>query len=171
MLRHIVSVGLAMTACASLIPTKANAATLTMEPVGTLQKNPGDAMEFLLELEPINGNEVELIDIFLTYVDEGELSYRGLLRPLLPNTRFTTKTTLGTLLFAVLQPVKDGRGDVQIAVDYRERPISNLPKVDVIGGAFYDVQPVPEPVTIFGTATALGCGVLFKRKSSKKTVS
>lgn len=33
------------------------------------------------------------------------------------------------------------------------------------------VEPVPEPVTIFGTATALGCGVLFKRKSSKKTVS
>jgi hypothetical protein len=30
---------------------------------------------------------------------------------------------------------------------------------------------VPEPLTIFGTATALGCGVLFKRKSSKKTVS
>ena len=32
-------------------------------------------------------------------------------------------------------------------------------------------EPVPEPLTIFGTATALGCGVLFKRKSSKKIVS
>lgn len=29
-------------------------------------------------------------------------------------------------------------------------------------------QPVPEPMTIFGSATALGFGALFKRKNSKK---
>jgi hypothetical protein len=30
---------------------------------------------------------------------------------------------------------------------------------------------MPEPVTIFGTATALGWGVLLKRKSSKRKKS
>jgi hypothetical protein len=32
-------------------------------------------------------------------------------------------------------------------------------------------QPVPEPLTIFGAATALGYGAIFKRKYSKKTES
>jgi hypothetical protein len=39
------------------------------------------------------------------------------------------------------------------------------------GSDFVTSTTVPEPLTIFGTATALGCGVLFKRKSSKKTLS
>jgi hypothetical protein len=44
------SVSLAMTACATLIPTKANAATLTVTPVGTLQKNPGESITFIVAL-------------------------------------------------------------------------------------------------------------------------
>jgi hypothetical protein len=40
-----------------------------------------------------------------------------------------------------------------------------------VGSDFVTSTPVPEPLTMFGTATALGCGVLFKRKSSKKTLS
>jgi hypothetical protein len=39
------------------------------------------------------------------------------------------------------------------------------------GSDFVTSTTVPEPLTIFGTATALACGVLFKRKSSKKTLS
>ncbi len=39
------------------------------------------------------------------------------------------------------------------------------------GSDFVTSTTVPEPLTIFGTATALGCGVLFKRKSSRKTLS
>jgi hypothetical protein len=39
------------------------------------------------------------------------------------------------------------------------------------GSDFVTSTTVPEPLTIFGTATALGCGVLFKRKSSKKILS
>jgi len=39
------------------------------------------------------------------------------------------------------------------------------------GSDFVTSTTVPEPLTVFGTATALGCGVLFKRKSSKKTLS
>jgi hypothetical protein len=58
MLRHIISVSLAMTACATLIPTKANAATLTLTPVGSLQRNPGDSIEFILTLNP----EIPLVE-------------------------------------------------------------------------------------------------------------
>jgi len=37
-------------------------------------------------------------------------------------------------------------------------------------GTFYtsQVEPVPEPLTILGSATALGVGALLKRESSKK---
>src|SRR4028118_1701336 len=52
MLRHIISVSLAMTACAALIPTKANAATLTVTPIGTLLKNPGESITFIVSLNP-----------------------------------------------------------------------------------------------------------------------
>jgi hypothetical protein len=173
MLRHIIPVTLAITACASLIPIKANAAYLTLEPSGPLLKNPGDIIEFVLALDPNfpdnNGNEVEFRSSFFTY-DDTELS---LLQPpdlLQPGTQFSTPTILGRYIFTVLQPVKDTVGDVSAIVNYWEKP-TNTPRVATRGGPFYDVEPVPEPLTIFGTATALGCGVLFKRKSSKKTVS
>jgi hypothetical protein len=35
----------------------------------------------------------------------------------------------------------------------------------------HNTRPVPEPLTIFGAATALGYGAILKRKSSKKKVS
>jgi hypothetical protein len=175
MLRHIISVSLAITACASLISTQANAATLTMEPVGTLQRNPGDSIQFELALNPDDGKVVQFWDILITFVDGRELSYRGILDRVSPFKIFTTKTILGRLLFDVRQPVKDGRGDFQISVIYWEPPYSSLTKTEGIKGNFHDVQPVPEPVpeplTIFGTATGLGCGALFKRKFSKKTVA
>jgi hypothetical protein len=73
--------------------------------------------------------------------------------------------------FTVLTPVKDGLRDVIATASYDESgPLGNFPELSItrLGP---DVVPVPEPLTIFGTATGLGCGVLFKRKSSKKTVS
>jgi hypothetical protein len=45
MLRHIISASLAMTACATLIATKANAVSLTLVPVGILKRNPGDSIQ------------------------------------------------------------------------------------------------------------------------------
>jgi hypothetical protein len=44
--------------------------------------------------------------------------YRGILDPVSPFKLFTTKTILGRLLFDVCQPVKDGMGDLQVAVIY-----------------------------------------------------
>jgi len=70
--------------------------------------------------------------------------------------------------FDVLTPVKDGISDLFDAkVFYEENGLQG--ETPFASGA--DVVPVPEPLTIFGTATAFGCGVLFKRKFSKKTVS
>jgi hypothetical protein len=184
MLRQKIAVSLAMTACASLIPTKANAASLTLEPSGNLLRNPGDSIEFVLAFNPNSftspsGNEVELRGYTLTY-DDTELSLVRLVDPIDTPTRFSTTTTLARYIFRVLPGVRidrEGdvfptRGDVFATANYREEPrFINFPKELQIGGPVYDVQPVPEPLTILSAATALGYGVILKRKSSKKTVS
>lgn len=176
MLRYIIPVSLAMTAFASLIPTKANANGLTLTPVGSLQRNPGDSIEFVLALNPasffssetVSGIEIEIRKIYIDEYDPNELSLPQIVNLVPSGTRMTTTTNIARFIFNVLQPVKDGRGDVYARVDFRQ-PGSTFDMVYISGGN--DVQPVPEPLTIFGTATALGCGALFKRKSSKKTVS
>jgi hypothetical protein len=175
MLRHIISVSLAMTACATLIPTKANAISLTLTPVGSLRRNPGDSIEFVLALNPDffgssgneSGIEVEIQKIYIDEYDFNELSLPQIVNIVPSGTRLTTTTNIARFIFNVLQPVKDGMGDVYARVDYRQA--GYFPMVYISGGN--DVEPVPEPLTIFGTATALGWGALFKRKSSKKTVS
>lgn len=172
MLRHIISVSLAMTACATLIPTKANAVTFTLTPVGSLQRNPGDSIEFLLKVNPINPftgsqDQVTIRSISNFFHDSNELSLPLIVDQVL-NTRLTAATTIARLISNVSQPVKDGQNDVTVQVNYQLGNMFGTTGVRPTGG---DVQPVPEPLTLFGTATALGCGVLFKRKSSKKTVS
>jgi hypothetical protein len=179
MLRHIISVSLAMTACATLIPTKANAVTFTLTPLGSLQRNRGDSIDFVLKLNPtsFNGglNEVQITGISLIF-DENELS----LVPDRPheiiefNRPFTTETAIAYFNFNVERPVKDGQADLTPTVRYRENRGSIIPHT-FRGGSSVDVQPVeqpvPEPLTILGAATALGYGAILKRKSSKKTVS
>jgi len=172
MLRHIISVSLAMTACATLIPTKANAVSLTLQPVGSLQRNPGESIEFILSLNPedfgTNG-EVTIVDIFTPLFDGNELSYDPLrTTKVIPGTLVTNTTTIARFIFNVLPGVvKDGNSDVLgVTVDLGSEQLG----ISIIDDRF-DVEPVPEPLTIFGTATAFGCGVLFKRKFSKKTVA
>jgi hypothetical protein len=80
MLRHIISVSLAMTACTALMPTKVNAAIFTLLPVGSLQRNPGDLIEFTLTFDPSeipsNDGKVKIrqVDVTPTY-DGNELSF------------------------------------------------------------------------------------------------
>jgi hypothetical protein len=174
MLRHIVSVGLAMTACATLMPTKANAATLTVTPIGSLQKKPGESITFIFSLNPApfeGFNSFTFQELFYDY-DGTELSLRKEeIEP--PNTIVNNTRTIATITFDVLQGVKkDGQSDLFGAYALyneggKDDPTTNTP--DATGT--FDVQPVPEPLTIFGTALGLGCGVLFKRKSFKKTLS
>lgn len=172
MLRHIISVSLAITACVTLMPTKANAVTLTLTPRGDIPKNVGDLVQFTLTLNPDPSNSNSLIFRALRYnYDESELSLRQELILLEENDEVidrTIATNIAFFVFKVDNPVKDDYSDFyNVQLDFQE------------GGAFGtaytypggDVQPVPEPLTIFGAATAIGYGALLKRKSSKKTVS
>ena len=169
MLRHIVSVSLAMTACAALMPTKANAATLTVTPVGEITKNPGDSIEFSFVLTPAPSSTVK-VNLFASGRDSSELSSSTGGTPFEIGSLITMATTF-TSRHTVLTPVKDGISDLNVLLLYDEfgpsGTFTNL-QATALGA---DVVPVPEPLTIFGTATAFGCGVLFKRKSSKKTIS
>jgi hypothetical protein len=182
MLRHIISVSLAslaMTACASLIPIKANAASIKLIPVAppgptTLQRNPGDSLMFLLLFEGAAFRYPIEIQGYSVDYDHTELSLVEVLNPVGLNSRLTDTKILARYIFEVLEPVvKDGEGDISATANYRIPQGYFIPESfgSTSTGPVHDVEPVPEPLTIFGTATALGCGALFKRKSSKKTVS
>jgi hypothetical protein len=154
-----------MTACATLMPTKANAATLTVTSVGPLQKNPGDSIEFIFVLNsaPSSVNVLRFLALDYNY-DDSELSLSGVnIVPL--NTIVNNTTTIASLTFDVLGAVKDGSSDLFNAkVYYQENDV--LGETSIASGG--DVEPVPEPLTMFAAATALGYGALFKRKYSKK---
>lgn len=172
MLRHIIPVSLAMTACATLIPTKANAVNFTLTPVGSLQRNPGDSIEFLLKVNPIDPftgsqDQVTIRSISYVYHDPNELSFPQIVDRVL-NTKLTATTTIARLLSKVGQPVKDRQNDVTVHVSYQLGNSFGTIGVRPEGG---DVQPTPEPLTMFGAATALGYGAILKRKYSKKIES
>ncbi len=167
MLRHIVSVSLAMTACATLISTKANAATLTVTPDGEISKNPGELIQFIFEFTPTPSRTA--ISLSLIFGRDGsELAEveSGVLLPPAEGFTITGPTIIANPTYKVLTPKKDGISDISAILLYQEYdPSGNFyTSILEVGGA--DV--VPEPLTIFGTVTALGLGTLFKQKSSKK---
>jgi hypothetical protein len=183
MLRHIVPLSLPMTACATLISPKVDAATFTFTilPVGSLQRNPGDTIEFsvIIDQSALIMKQSVLIEkvIFPPVFDDKELSFQSLVSKRVSNYTATTTETIANLFFTVLSGVvKDGETDlIKVDVDYSFTD----PELGFISGTTYvsnketilDVEPVPEPLTILGAATALGYGAILKRKSSKKTVS
>lgn len=185
MLRQILSLSLAMTACASLIPTSANAATLTVLPSGEIPKKVNDSIEFTFYLDPEVGLPrrllgVDFFDLLFDY-DKDELRLRGTIEPRYGSLYFPY--TIARYTFDVLKPIKDGKPDLFNArISYTEHyAIGTFPnfKTSITFGG--DVVPVPEPsipvsepstsvpepLTIFGTATALGGIILLKRKSFK----
>jgi len=170
MLRHIMSVSLVMTACATLMPTMANAATLTLAPVGTLQKKPGDSIEFILTLsrDLVSENVLKFLTIGYSW-DGNELFLRE--EYLAPDTIIVDNPTIiSRFTFDVVQPVKDGISDFfEVNVYYQD----GLVVKEISTEGLFDVVPVPdesvpEPLTMFGAAAALGYGAIFKRKYSKK---
>jgi hypothetical protein len=186
MLRRIVPLSLAMTACATLIPTKVDAASLstyTILPVGSLQRNPGDTIEFNLIVDPSTLNTRAGILIrsitFPPQFDNNELSFKPLQSTRVSNYRTTTTATIASLFFTVLSGVvKDGNTDViQVNVfDTYEHPQLGVVNAESIASnteQILDVEPisepVPEPLTMFGAAAALGYGAILKRKYSKNT--
>ncbi len=193
MLRQILSVSLAITACASLIPTSANAATLTVLPSGEIPKKVNDSIEFSFYFDPIWSDPepgvssgllgITLFDLLFDY-DKEELRLRGTVEPINRSVSYRPYPyTIASYTFDVLKPIKDGKPDLFNArISYTEyystATIYNLTTPITFGG---DVVPVPEPsipvsepsttvpepLTIFGTATALGGVILLKRKSFK----
>jgi hypothetical protein len=187
MLRHIVSVGLAMAACAAFIPTKVNAVTLSIRSIprdirNEIAAKPGDLIDIIFNLRLDATSEFVTPKTLVSNYDTNELSEFTELRWLVPQNRpiaynvgniIVTNTDIATLRLKVEKPLKDTRADVWGTLTFNEgnRTVNDIIpdlKADAFGP---DVVPVPEPLTIFGTAIGLGCGVLFKRKSSKKTVS
>ena len=176
MLRHIASVSLVMTVCAALMPIKAGAATLTATPLGEIPAKRDDSIEFSFTFTPTPSTAV-LIKGFSLVRDRSELSASTGGTPLVVGT-LTDRPITFTSNHTVLTPVKDAIGDlpdlsVSVVFDeYRSvgTELITLPNLPISARAG-DIVPVPEPLTMFGTATALGYGVIFKRKSSKKTVS
>ena len=173
MLRHIISVSLAMTACATFIPTKVNAATLTIRPTSafTIPSRPGDIVEYLLFLNPTPSETVIAESLSVNFDETGEFSSWFPVIPFAERSIVSgpRSTLIASFKAVVGTPVRDGIPDLVARLTYLDPLFGTEPFTATAAGA--DVVPVPEPLTIFGTATALGCGVLFKRKSYKKTVS
>jgi hypothetical protein len=174
MLRHIVSISLVVTAWATLMSTKASAATLTVSPGGQIRKNPGDLIQFTFTLNTglPSGSFMGILysDLSFDY-DKNELLSMD--HP--PVAGITNiSTTIATYIFKVLKPIKDGKADVfNATVSYTVIDLSggsSSPKNTPItsGG---DVVPTPEPLTMFGAAAALGYGAILKRQSSEKKKS
>jgi hypothetical protein len=171
-----------MTACATLIPTKVNAVSLTLVPVGSLQRNPGDSIEFTLAFNPFGSGSsngaVEIINVVTPPgFDGNELSFDTGRSNSLSSYTVTNTTNVANFFFTVLPDVvKDGKSDVfKAIVNYRyedKNSFSGFTRGEVtFENTTYDVEPVPEPLTIFGAAAALGYGAILKRKYSKNTES
>jgi hypothetical protein len=163
-----------MTACAAFMPTKASAATLRIAPRNEIAAKPGDLIDFIFSVRPETGSEFVLPTKLDANFDTSELEEVTPLQFLFSlNLPLTFDRPLASWRLRVKNPVKDGIPDVSGTLFYDEKTLV-LPEISTglsIPASGADVVPVPEPLTIFGTAIGLGCGVLFKRKSFKKTVS
>jgi hypothetical protein len=175
MLRQIISVSLAslaITACASLIPIKANAATLTATSVGTLVKNPGDSITFILTFTPtpLDPSVTRISALSYSY-DDSELS---LTQQLIDNLGIPINGTsiIVRLTLDVLRPVKDERSDFfNITAFYQVGLVSETVTASEVLDVVPPQESVPEPLTMLGAATALGYGAILKRQSFKNKKS
>jgi hypothetical protein len=166
MLRQIKLVSLAAIACAVFIPTKVNAATLTFLPTGLIEKNPGDSITFKVLLKP----EGKIIFNSIAFEWDGnELSYSAS-DEVKKDTVIENTTTIATITFDVFSPVKGGKRDLFVTAAYRLAADNSVVST-IDSTSSVDVVPTPEPLTIFGSVTALGYAVFFKRKFSQKKKS
>jgi hypothetical protein len=164
-----------MTACATIIPTKVNAATLTAIPSGEITKRPGELIEYNFVFTPTL-NRVATLRGFFREFDDSELS------PLDPMNPFELLVSLGDSInntttivrgtFTVDTPVEGGIRDAFIRILYEEEDSAGRKFTGLtLSATGADVVPVPEPLTMFGAAAALGYGAILKRRSSKNTES
>jgi hypothetical protein len=162
-----------MTICATFIPTKVDAATLKGLPEGEIPKTPGDSVEFTFELTPALNSTV-IVTAWVAGVDDSELSPLNSLQLQVPlGIPINTTTTILRGTYRVDNPVRGGTDAFATLLYNERRPTGNVTRVvlSAEAGDVIPLVPVPEPLTIFGTALGLGGGVLFKRKSFKKILS
>jgi hypothetical protein len=159
-----------MTACATLIPTKVNAATLSITPSGDIPRSPGEFVEFKLFFNPAPFSIVKLLGLSFTSDNTGEFSESFPVDPFTIDDVVDKAETIASFKFKVDKPVKDGRPDFGATVSYQDLGSGQTFSAGANGG---DVVPksVPEPLTMLGAATALGYGAILKRKYSKNTES
>jgi hypothetical protein len=171
-----------MTACATFIPTKVNAATLTIESSpgggGSLRQipaKPGDIIDFIFYLRPEPGNRS--ISVLgwegKPFFDTSELEQVTPLQwqiPLNSPLNLQVRRDIATWKLKAKTPVKDTIPDVSAVMNYQELTVFRWqPGQSLAFGS--DVVPVPEPLTMFGAAAALGYGAILKHKYSKNTES
>jgi hypothetical protein len=164
----LASSGLFITA---LVPTKADAVSLTLTPVGTLERKPGDLIAFTASVNPM-GSTIWFLGWNLFYSDSDELALANSSRLFPSNTRISDTEVVLRFVFRVLEGVrKDGTSDFgPLIATYEEydptvlgervrKRVESEPHIlDVVP------EPVPEPTTIFGSAIALSLGGWLKRK-------
>jgi len=177
MLRHIVSVGLAITAYVTFMPTKASAATLTVTTVTVdeIQAIPNDFLTFTYEFTP--STPVRLVATAFGF-DPQELSFVAQFpNPSIPIFTIINEPITISRMYKVLTPVKDGQSDTFGTIYYGNLDqfgnFIGISSNTTLGADIVPVpqEPVPEPLTMLGAAAALGYGVMLKRKYSKNTES
>jgi len=172
MLRHIVSVGLAITAYVTFMPTKASAATLTVTTitVGEIQAMPDELLTFTYEFTP--STPVRLVATAFGF-DPDELSFVAEFpNPPVPIFTIINEPITISRIYKVLTPVKDGLNDTSGTIYYDDLdPFGNSIGLSSQVSVGEDIVPVPEPLTMLGAAAALGYGAILKRKYSKKIES
>jgi len=162
MLRQIVLLSLVMTAYATLIPTKVNAANFTLTAPDSKKSEvvpPTLKSAFPPTFPPRNPIE-DPFDPFDSF------------DPLTPPKRPFPHPPIAQPTFPPINPPLDPFPDpIDPFYPIIPTPESEYPPGDYPTPDPNDSVVGPEPVTIFGTVTALGWGVLLKRKFSKKKKS
>jgi hypothetical protein len=189
-------VSLAITACTTLIPTRANAFAFKFTPAGETPAFENQQITFTVSFDP-QGLTVEFLGLDAKMTEEGfyqgfewdggELSHLNTAY----NTGFifSNTTDIAKITFTTLKTLKKdgdpdffnvtGLFDVKEADDVnggkkgKGTPYSSKKSEKAEGFEVVDIvpipvaEPVPEPLTMLGAATALGYGIILKRKSSK----
>jgi hypothetical protein len=185
MLRHIALVTLAVTVSASIIPTKVNAATLGFRSSprsigGELAANHDDLITVVYTLRLGSDSKYVTPKRFTASRDSSELSSFAAFQWLVPEGRPISyeetggrNTDIGQVTYKVQNPVRTGRSDFWGTLTYDDYNYNVNDIIPNVESSAYgsDVVPVPEPLTMLGASAALGYGVIFKRKYSKKTES
>jgi hypothetical protein len=187
MLRHIALASLAMTAGVAFISTKVNAATLSIrsEPRSTggeIAARRGDLIDIIFTLViDRNSDYVTPTELEVNH-DTSELSVHTRLIWLVSKGRSIDypsnyindyRIDIASIAYKVENPVRTRVADVWATLTYDDQ-LLNPPEFFTGLSAEArgpDVVPVPEPLTMFGAAAALGYGVIFKRKYSKNKES